>query len=324
MKYFVVAVLFLSFLNADKMNQDILDIIEQDEEIIMHTEYEKVQDVELGKLLTPPKVEVQKQIIETVPSVIVPLSAQDIIVEKEIVVEKPKPQVRKTVPRSYKKESARRQMLRKAKYLQKKYEVALIKFENWEDKKELLKKTFHKKNGTKDVDFGEDNSYGKKRAQKRVRDYYRSLDLQERHIEERVDDAYVELTKIKDEFLFKYAVPITDEEMNGEQAPSIADKSQKVEMLNQYINENNAWRKCREKASEFDKISRVASSIEKVFPNSDLTKSKIAEHMAQNKAQMQSHVNRYQTIELEYRTKYGVAITSSERALAILNNINKN
>ena len=321
MKYSIVTIfLFSTLLHAEQINQEILDIIAQDEEIIVHTEYEKVQDKGVEELKKP--IQVQQISEETVT----PLPRQEKI-EKPNIVQKTN--IRKTVPRksvtrSYKKESERRQMLRKAKYLKKKYELALIKFENWEAKKELLKTAFHKKNGRLDTEFGEGNSYGKKRAQKRAREYYHSLDVEERHIEERVDDAYVKLTEIQDAFLFKYAVPLTDEEMNGEDAPAIEDKTQKIEMLNEYISERSAWKICWEKANELDKVNRVARSIEKLFPKSNLTQNKISDKINQNKAQMQAHVNKYQSIELEYRTKYGISISSSERAAVMLDNINKN
>ncbi len=321
MKYSIVAVfLFSTLLHSEQINQEILDIIAQDEEIIVHTEYEKVQDEGIGQLEEPIQVQQKSEEIVT------PLAREEKN-EKPKIVQKTnirKATPRKSMTRSYKKESERRQMLRKAKYLKKKYEVALIKFENWEAKKELLKTTFHKKNGRQDTEFGEGNSYGKKRAQKRTREYYHSLDIQERHIEERVDDAYVKLTEVQDEFLFQYAVPLTDEEMNGQDAPTIEDKTQKIEMLNAYITESSAWKICWEKANEFDKVNRVAHSIEKLFPKSNLTQNKISDKMNQNKVQMQAHVNKYQNIELEYRTKYGISISSSERAVVILDNINKN
>ncbi len=229
----------------------------------------------------------------------------------------------KSATKKYKYDSSRHQMLRKAKYLKKKYETALVKFESWEMKKELLKKTFRQKNKKQETAFGSGDSYGKERADKRRREYYNSLDVQERHIQDRVDSAHLKLSSIKEEFLFQYAVPLTDAEMNGTGVPVIEDKSQKVEMLNEYINESSAWRKCREKVDEFDSVNRVAGSIEKLFPAVNLTQTVITKKMEQNKLDMQSHVSRYQSIELEYQTKYGLSIASSERAMVILKNINK-
>jgi hypothetical protein len=282
MKYLIIASFFLSTLLYAEQNGEVIEALE----------YDKVQS-KLVKKKTEEKTEQNKQKTTTVAN----------------------------ITKKYKYDSTRQQMLRKAKYLQKKYEAALIKFENWEMKKELLKKTFREKNRKQETAFGVGNSYGKERADKRRREYYNSLDVQERHIQERVDTALMRLTDIKEEFLFQYAVPLTAAEMKGIGVPVIEDKSQKVEMLNEYINESSAWRKCREKVDEFDKVSRVAGSIEKLFPTANLTKTLIEKKMEQNKLDMQSHIDRYQGIEQEYQAKYGLAIMSGERAMAILENI---
>ncbi len=227
----------------------------------------------------------------------------------------------KSIVKKYRHDSTRQQMLRKAKYLKKKYESALVKLENWEMKKELLKKTFREKNRKQETAFGNGDSYGIERANKRRREYYNSLDVQERHIQDRVDNAHLKLTEIQEEFLFQYAVPLTDTEMNGVGVPTVEDKTQKVQMLNEYINESSAWRKCRERVDEFDKVNQVAGSIEKLFPNSNLTQSTISKEMEQNKLDMQAHIDRFQSIENEYQTKYGLSIANGERAQTILTNI---
>ena len=283
MKHFIIASFFLStLLNA-----------EQNGEAIEALEYNKVQS-ELVVEKTEAKVKQNKQKTTTL----------------------------KSVTKKYKYDSTRQQMLRKAKYLKKKYETALIKFENWEMKKELLKKTFREKNRKQETAFGAGNNYGKERADKRRRAYYNSLDVQERHIRDRVDNAHMKLAEIKEEFLFQYAVPLTDAEMKGVAIPSVEERDKKVEMLNEYINESSAWRKCRQKVDEFDKVNRVAGSIEKLFPTANLTQTVITKKMEQNKLDMQAHIDRYQGIEQEYQTKYGLSIVSVERAMAILENIN--
>lgn len=283
MKYFViVSFLFSTFLSA-----------EQNTEVIGVLEYDRVQIEQVSEKIEQKTKRSQQKNISL-----------------------------KRATKNYKLDSTRQQILRKAKYLKKKYETALVKFENWEMKKELLKKTFRQKNQKQYTSFGEGNSYGKERAAKRRREYYNSLDVQERHIQDRVDNAHTKLSEIKEEFLFQYAVPLTDAEMAGGEVPSIEDKTKKVQMINEYINENSAWRKCQEKVNEFDKVNRVASSIEKLFPNSNLTQSTISKKMEQNMLDMQAHINRYQGIEQEYQTKYGLILTSGERAQAILENIN--
>jgi hypothetical protein len=252
-------------------------------------------------------------------------------VESEFATEKIQPKVKnnnsKTVSlvnatKEYKYDSQRQHMLRRAKYLKKKYEKALSKLENWEMKKELLKKKFLEKNRKEETAFGDGNSFGKKRAAKRRRDFYKSLEVQEQHIQELADDASMQLANIKDEFLFQYAVPLTDTEINGVGVPVVEEKEQRVQMLNDYINENVQWQKCMDKVREFDKVNSVALSIEKLFPHSNITQAEITKKMEENKQELINHINRYQDIEQMYQSKYGLAIVNSERAKKIIQNIN--
>ena len=252
-------------------------------------------------------------------------------VETGVVTEKIQPKVENNNPKTlsltnatkeYKYDSQRQHMLRRAKYLKKKYEKALSKLENWEMKKELLKTKFLEKNRKEETAFGAGNSFGKKRAAKRRRDFYKSLEVQEEHIQELADDASMQLANIKDEFLFQYAVPLTDTEINGVGVPVVEEKEQRVQMLNEYINENVQWQKCMDKVREFDKVSSVALSIEKLFPNSNITQVEITKKMEENKQELINHINRYQDIEQMYQSKYGLAIVNSERAKKIIQNIN--
>jgi hypothetical protein len=199
----------------------------------------------------------------------------------------------------------------------------MTKLENWELEKEQKKKNFFRRYSREDTSFGSDNSYGKKRADRRKREFFRSLAVQEKHIQDRVEDTIEKLADIKAEFLYKFAVPLTESEMSGGTPPSIENKTKRVEMLQEYINENSAWEKCRQKVSDFDRVSRVANSIETLFPEVNLTSQAISEKMQKNKQEMNSHASRFNSIETDYRSQYGVSISSTQRAKSILESINR-
>jgi hypothetical protein len=224
----------------------------------------------------------------------------------------------------YKKDLTRHQMLREAKYLNKKYEDAVLKLENWDLRKEELKKDFLRKNPHLETSFGTGNEYGKKRAQKRKREYYKSLDKQEGYLQTRVAEAEAKLQDLKEEFLFQFAVPLTDEEINGGKIPEVTDRDQKVEMLNNYINETDAWKKCKERVADFESVQSIAISIEKLFPDTKLTQLYIETKSSQNLDEIRSHSEMLKKLEQDYREKYGLSITSASRAKAIIQKIHSN
>ncbi len=235
-----------------------------------------------------------------------------------------KKQYKSTSTPDYKLDVERQRMLRKAKYLKKKHEVALLKLESWEDKKDLLKQAFEKKNRKELLSLGVNNEYAKRRAAKRRREYLRSLAVQEEHIVNREEEARKKYEEIQEEFLIRFAVPLTDEEMSGEAAPIVEGKLEKIQMLNEYINETIAWKECWEKVADFERVERVAPSLAKLFPMANLNPETIKAKKEENKRQMQSHVSRYQSIDLDYQSKYGLSIASKERAQMILDSLDKN
>ncbi len=230
----------------------------------------------------------------------------------------------KSVNNQYQKDLTRQQMLRQARYLTKKHEDITRRLENWEIKKEELKKAFTQKNRLQDKSFGTGNTYGEQRANKRRQDYYKSLQQQEERLVERYLESQTKLSMLKEEFLFKFAVPLTTKEMRSGEAPTVRDKTKKVQMLNEYINENSAWEKCKERVSEFDRVQNVADSIEKLFPETNLTQNFISKKSDKNQQDMQRHIKQYQSIDQEFKIKYGISILNDTRAKAMIENINNN
>jgi len=224
----------------------------------------------------------------------------------------------------YQKDFDRLQMLREAKFLKKKYEESILKLQNWETRKEELKAAFAEKYRVKETSFGEGNEYGKQRARKRKQEYYDSLQTQEQHVIDSFTTAQMKFQEIKEEFMFRYSVPLTDAEINDRKKPVIEDKAQRLNMLQNYINENYAWKKCQERVFEFDRVKNVANSIEKLFPDANLTQSTISEKSKQNQIQMQNHLNQYLGIDELYKSKYGVSIFSEVRAKSMLEYIKNN
>ncbi len=224
----------------------------------------------------------------------------------------------------YEKDMLRQQMLRDGKHLVKRYKDALNKLENWEIKKDELIKTYGQKYSHQDKSFGTGNEYGQKRAKKRRQEYYDSLNKQENRLNERVIESQIKLQNLKNEFLIRFAVPLTANEMNGEKAPLIKDKSKKVEMLNGYIRENTKWESCRNRIFEFDKVKVVADSIEALFPEANLTQVSINKRSEKNKEDMQKHLDKFQNIDEAYWQKYGLSITDRQKAKLILKYIQEN
>jgi len=315
MKFVLISgFLFLTLMHAEE-NVEVINVLE----------YDKVESD------TPVKKVVKKtdEYKKTQPKEVTPVTKPMPII-KYIQVEKPTPieqpmqpiqTYRQPVENSYKSDIERQQMILRAKYLQKKYDNALIKFENWENKKDLLKKEFREKYRKETA--SSDGDYAKRRADRRRKDFFRSLNKEEKHIQKLVDDASIDLSSIKEKFLIKYAVPLTQDVMLGRMRAVVENKDTKIQMLNEYINENTAWKRCLDKVRDFDNISSVVSSIEKLFKDLNLTETEIAKRMEQNRAELDAHRNRYHEIEREFQSQFGLAILNKSRATMILENIKK-
>ncbi len=232
-------------------------------------------------------------------------------------------QTKHSVNNQYETDMLRRQMLREGKYLNKRYEDALKKLANWEVKKEELKQKYRQKYSHQDKSFGTGNEYGEKRAKKRRQEYYNSLDKQNERITERVLTAQAKLENLKNEFLLRFAVPLTKEEINGGKAPLIEDRSERIKMLNGYIKESSAWERCRDRVFQFDKVKVVAGSIEVLFPEANLTQVSIYQKSEQNREDMRKHLDNFQNIDEAYWQKYGLSITDRQKAKMILKYINE-
>ncbi len=233
-------------------------------------------------------------------------------------------EISNSITTQYEKDMLRQQMLREGKHLTKRYEDVLNKLQNWEIKKEELVEAYRKKYSHQDKSFGTGNEYGQMRAKKRRQEYYNSLNKQENQLTERVIESQTKLQNLKNEFLLRFAVPLTVDEMSGGKAPLVEDKSKKIEMLNGYIRENTAWKKCRDRVFQFDKVKVVANSIEALFPETNLTQASINQKSDKNREDMQKHLEKFQDIDEAYWQKYGLSITDKQKAEMILKGIKEN
>lgn len=222
---------------------------------------------------------------------------------------------------NYQKEVSRQKMLREAKFLQKRYDDALMKQQAWEERKAALTSAFNEKYRGEETAFGNGDQYGKERAKKRRNEFYASLNREERQIDQKISELEDQMMMLKEEFLFQFAVPLTQEEINGGPAPKIEEKDEKVHMLEKYINESRAWQKCREDVTEFDRVEQLAESLEKLFPENNLTARTILAKREAKEADMKQHLENREQIDQTFKTKYGLAIKDDKRAQTILKNI---
>jgi hypothetical protein len=321
MKYlFFINLLFLTSLYAQLDEQ--ISRLEQDEVVEQQTiyEYQKYKNIQDTHKQIEPEIVTQDE--QNLKDNIKKEIKKDQQKYSSQNVEQNNSFVKKRKMTQLQRDFARQQMLRKARFLRKRYKEALAKLDNWESKKEALIQSFQKKYAKQDTAFGDGNSYGERRARKRREKFYRSLEIEEQHIIERATAAEEKLRQLEEDFIFQFAVTLEEAESSGVKTPTIKDKEQKVQMIQEYLNENRAWKKCWEKVREFEKLQNVASSIEKLFPESQLTESYISDKKQQNEEEMQEHIQRYENIDQEYKEKYGLALKNDARARAILEKLN--
>ncbi len=226
--------------------------------------------------------------------------------------------------KSYQDELDRQHMLRQAKYLKRKYEDSSLKLQNWEFEKERLIEEFNRKNSFNDTAFGEGNEYGKLRAKRRKDKFYKSLKSQEQHLIDSFIDVEMKLNSLKDEFMFRFSVPLTEQEISSGVKPPIEDRDIRVEMLREYISESRAYKSSRDMILDIDRVKGVVSSIERIFPEKNITISSVEDRESKNQIAMQKHLGRFLAIDEEYKLKYGIPISTKERAKYMLEYMKKN
>lgn len=98
-----------------------------------------------------------------------------------------------------KKEMTKSQMLREAKRLAQKYDMLINRQQAWKERKKFLIKDFSKIYES-EINFGEENSYGQERMQKRQRDFYSSLKAKDLELKKNLESVETALEEIKKAF----------------------------------------------------------------------------------------------------------------------------
>ncbi len=219
----------------------------------------------------------------------------------------------------------RMQMVRKAKLLTKEYELLENKLNSWNLHKESLIKEFERKNRAL-IDMAEQRgeSHWIRRAKKRKREFYLSLSKKENKIKNRLFEVSKKLSDLKSEFLFKYAVELTDEEMYHGRRPKVVDRVRKTQMLTEYIKYMKSYEELRKKNRKFDEVQALLSSIPKINEKEIAFDNNITQKARINRDKMYQYKTMAQRLAEEFYNRYHVSIDSSQTAKEFIRNLNKN
>ncbi len=215
----------------------------------------------------------------------------------------------------------RAQMLLEAKLLLQKEIRLKNKKAAWQKRQMVLLDDFNKIYET-DEQFGTKNLYWKKRFEKHQRDFYVSLQEKSDAIQEDMLEVKKHLASVKKQFSTFYAVPLTMEEIRRGTVPKVADKHEKIRLLQVYLSSTKSWKACRQKNKFFDnKRIDIANRTDFSAKKYEQSVAKLDNEVEKNYRQLDTYKQMSQNALREYRTKYGYQIKNEKVAKEILNNI---
>ncbi len=215
----------------------------------------------------------------------------------------------------------RAQMLLEAKQLLQREEMLKIKKSAWQKRQMVLLDDFNKIYETNEH-FGSKNLYGKKRLEKRQKDFYMSLQEENDEIEENFQNLKRRLVKVKKHFFNLYTVPLTIEEIKGGSAPKVADKHNKIRLLKEYLHSQKSWKTCLQKNKSFDsKRVDIENNVDFSSKRYEQSSVKLDYEIEKNYKQLDKYKQMSQNASREYRKKYGCRIKNEKFAKRILDNI---
>ncbi len=218
----------------------------------------------------------------------------------------------------------RMQMVREAKILTKEYRLLENKMKSWQEHKDKLIREFHRKNmAMQNLGLGNDNNYIYIRAQKRKKEFYQSLANKERQITTRLMNVSKKLSDLKNQFLFKFAVPLTEEEMFKNRRPKLQDKDKKLQMLGTYIDYRHTYESFRKQNQQFDQVKELMASIPKVNQKEIDFDQNMTIQSQENRNKMYEYKMLSDKLAEEFYNKYGVYIENEQKAKEFMDNINK-
>ncbi len=218
----------------------------------------------------------------------------------------------------------RMQMVREAKILTKEYQLLENKLQSWQEHKEKLVHEFYRKNkAMQNLGLGNDNNYAYIRAQRRKKEFYSSLENKENQITTRLMNVSKKLSKLKSEFLFKFAVPLTEDEMFKNRKPKIVDKDKKLEILGTYIDYRHSYESFLKQNQQFDEVKELLSSIPKINQKEMDYDHNVTIKAQENRNKMYEYKMLSDKLAEEFYNTYGVYIENEKVAKEFMENLKK-
>ena len=221
-------------------------------------------------------------------------------------------------------ELQRMNMVRKARMLTKEYKMLQNRLKGWQIRKQQLIERFEEKNSAMaQMALGRDNQYGIRRAEERRRQFYASIDEKEQKIRSRVNAVEQKLQKLKENFLFTFAVELTDEEMFRDKVVRVKEKQKKIEIITEYINYLESYENLRNLNAKYDQVENLLQSIAKINDNEKLFEQNITRKADTNREKMFEYKNMADRLREEFANRYHVDIDTLDRAKLFLQNLKK-
>ncbi len=218
----------------------------------------------------------------------------------------------------------RQKMLREARLLIQEYRLLENKLKSWRIHKQKLIDRFERNNRVvAQMPLGEDDRYGKELAQKRKKAFYASLQKRESRIKSRLFEISKKLSQLKQEFYFRYAVELTEEEIFHGKAPHVKDKQQKINLLNDYIRYVESYQSLLVMNRRYDQAKSLMSSIAKINRKEENFEHNLTRRAAENRQKMHQYKMMAERLSEEFYNRYNLKITDLSMAQQFLENLKK-
>ena len=215
-------------------------------------------------------------------------------------------------------------MVRKARVLTKEYQKLQNRLKGWKVRKQQLIEQFEEKNrALSEIALGQDNQYGMRRAEKRRKQFYTSLNAKEQKIRNRIASVRKKLDRLKEAFYFKFAVELTDDEIFHDKVVRVKDKEKKIQMLEEYISYMESYENLRALNAKYDRVENLLQSIAKINNNEKFFEQNITRKAAVNREKMFEYKNMAERLREEFTNRYHVDIKDIDRAKLFLQNLKK-
>ena len=215
-------------------------------------------------------------------------------------------------------------MVRKARVLTKEYQMLQNRLKGWQIRKQQLISRFEEKNSAmSQLALGQDNRYGIRRAEERRKQFYASIDAKEQKIRNRIASVRQKLDQLKEDFYFKFAVNLTDDEMFHDKVVRVKEKQKKIHMLKEYINYMESYENLRALNAKYDRVENLLQSIAKINNNEKLFEQNITRKADVNREKMFEYKNMAERLREEFTNRYHVDIEDLDRAKLFLQNLKK-